>query len=271
MWFIAAKYDPSTKQNSIDTLFGFIWETQIKITLKLPHSLKYTEGKLNLVRWLKVFGLVKISRLKKEYQLKSESLWYCHETTAFDLGTDSETITNKATECTEIPRWPRNGQKVKMEASSSSWLWESWKQHREANLVRTQTGQGWAEGFPLQFRKPQTAAPPVLLSSCSGSQSSAGADSCLCSNRWFPFSPSTVVTLESVSTIPTGARDLLGVREVAPWGAKCGRCSQTLLQKRCQIKYEKKGKWRILYTVLRYNHYFNPAKPGEKRSFLAMS
>lgn len=69
MWFIAAKYDPSTKQNSIDTLFGFIWETQIKITLKLPHSLKYTEGKLNLVRWLKVFGLVKISRLKKSINL----------------------------------------------------------------------------------------------------------------------------------------------------------------------------------------------------------
>lgn len=124
------------------------------------------------MQWLKVFGLVKISRLKKQYQFKFESLWYCHETTVFDLGTDIETITNKAKECTEIPRWPRNGQKVKMEASSSSWLWESWKQHKEANLVRTQTGQNWAESFPLQFRKLQTSAPPVLLSSCSGSQSS---------------------------------------------------------------------------------------------------
>lgn len=38
-----------------------------------------------------------------------------------------------------------------------------------------------------------------------------------------------------------------------------------------KIRKKKKRKWRILYTVLRYNHYFNPAKPGEKRSFLAMS
>lgn len=206
---------------------GLVWETQIKITLKLPHLLEYTEAKLNLVRWLKVFGLVKISRLKKEYQLKFESLWYCHETTAFDLGTDIETITNKATECTEIPRWPRNGQKVKM----------------EGQLSEDKTGQSWAESFALRFRKPQTAAPRVLLSSYSGSQSSHKSSPVLGLTAVYVL---TVISIQSLHCDDFGECQYHPHRGMSSsgclWsctvrrGAKCGRCSQTLLQERCQIK-----------------------------------
>lgn len=206
---------------------GPVWETQIKITLKLPHLLEYTEAKLNLVRWLKVFGLVKISRLKKEYQLKFESLWYCHETTAFDLGTDIETITNKATECTEIPRWPRNGQKVKMEGQLSE------DTHR-AKLSRK---------LCTAVQKAPDCSPTCLTqlilrqSELPQKQPSAGADSCLCSNSDFHSVP-PLWWLWRVSVPPHRGMSSSGclwsctVRR----GAKCGRCSQTLLQERCQIK-----------------------------------
>lgn len=211
---------------------------------------------------------------KKEYKFKFESLWYCHETTAFDLGTDIETLTNKATESIEIPRWPSNGQKVKGEASSGLWLWESWKQHSEANSQRTQKGQSRAESFPMWLRKSQTAAPPVLLSTCLGSQISHKSSPVL-----GPTTAVYVLTggfhsvpplwwLWRVSVPSPQGHELLWVSVKLPHEKQ--RVGN-ITAKKLPDKMRKKWKWRMLYTVLIYNHYFNPAEAREKRSFLAMS
>lgn len=154
------------------------------------------------------------------------------------------------------PKMTQQWTEGKGEPHLAAWLWESWKPHSEAKLLRHRR-QHWAESFPLQ---------PCLSYSAHAGQSElpqkqpgAGADGCLCSNRWFPFSPSNVMTLKSASAIPTGARAPLCVREVALWGAKGGRCSRTLLQKKLPDEI-KKMKMKDALHCSKIQSLFQPCK-----------
>lgn len=175
----------------------------------------------------------------------------------------------RKSESPETQRWPRNGQNAKVEASSSCLAMRTLEAAERHKPKYWGHRNGKAGQRAFHWGSVNLRLRPHLSYSSQARETAATTNAV------------AVLGLTDVY-VGTGGfhsmtpqcqyRPYRGTSSFGcPWsctvGPKGGRCSQTLLEKSCQIKWKR----RTLPSVLRHNHYFKPAKPKERRSSLEMS
>lgn len=102
--------------------------------------------------------LVWLEYQDKRIAILFESLWYCQETTAFNLGSDTETIRKLQS----APEFEDNPEMDKI---------QRWMLRGTSQCTAGTEMAKMADSFALRLSESQIAASPVLLITCSSSQS----------------------------------------------------------------------------------------------------